>query len=511
MIVDLSKVTRSDNKIRLIKESGRTLYTPKAIGFQIINFIRPEGGDNTNSISPTDNVVKLFMWKSIYIKKSEINNMDQVCYISFEEKADIFSHEYLQCLLFINDIKDNNYLFTKKLYTKLITSSQILEDFLDFHGAKKNREWFYYRELSATIRHLSLACYSQRHIYNRFNYYVFDEGIEYDTFKQEASDTLKTLQKSIKIIAPVILDEAEKLKIKCPELNFELDKFPDVSPLPLLVHNIDDFNAKDQQRKNLTRISSEFLEIVKAFEQFAFYEPYDLKSIVKIVPEQFNEVKARRYEMLIHNLQSSFDSYVVNTKSSPENTILEQLRSHFSIVLHILQMAGRLLHFYERHLYDTGFKDEYKNVSESLAELLDPDVVLDRAVNYCLFYAWKFLSSGKAVASKILNANMESSVIEVGIPKDRGFHSRPSLLVAKVVQHYGGEVKMIVNSDAFDASSVLDIQWAGGKIVKEKIQKVRFKGDVRALDDIKMLAGVNYGEDSIGKGIPLPKELRYLY
>jgi hypothetical protein len=40
------------------------------IDFQIINFTRPEGGDNTSSISPTDNAVQLFMWKSIRIKKS---------------------------------------------------------------------------------------------------------------------------------------------------------------------------------------------------------------------------------------------------------------------------------------------------------------------------------------------------------------------------------------------------------------------------------------------------------
>jgi hypothetical protein len=37
----------------------------KYIDFQIINFTRPEGGDNTSSISPTDNAVKLLMWKSI--------------------------------------------------------------------------------------------------------------------------------------------------------------------------------------------------------------------------------------------------------------------------------------------------------------------------------------------------------------------------------------------------------------------------------------------------------------
>ncbi len=33
--------------------------------FQIINFTRPERGDNTHSISPTDNAVNLFMWKSV--------------------------------------------------------------------------------------------------------------------------------------------------------------------------------------------------------------------------------------------------------------------------------------------------------------------------------------------------------------------------------------------------------------------------------------------------------------
>jgi len=252
------------------------------------------------------------------------------------------------------------------------------------------------------------------------------------------------------------------------------------------------------------------LEVIKDFDQFAFYERYDLKIINKLVPEQINEVVIRRYEMLIHNIQSSFDSYVVNTKSSSENLLLEQLRSHFSIVFYILQVAGRLLHFYERHLYNKGFKDVYKNVSIELSAYIDPDVLLDRAVNFCLFYAWKFLSSGKDLASRILNENMETSIIEVGIPKDRGFHSRPSLLVAKIVQHYGGEVKMLVNSDIFDAASVLDIQWAGGKIKKEEIENVQFKGDLRALNDLKILANVNYGEDHMGKGIPLPKELSYL-
>jgi phosphotransferase system HPr-like phosphotransfer protein len=427
--------------------------------------------------------------------------------ISFKEKADIFSFEFLKCIVFIQQV-DKNYTFTKKLYSKLIITSHILEDFLDFHGAKKNKEWVFYRELTATIRHLALACYSQRHILNRFDFYTFGEN-RHESFKLEALDTLMILQESINCTCPVILSEADRLGICIPETGYNLNYFPDISSEQQLDHNIDDFNARDHQRKNLTRIASEFLEVVKDFDQFAFYERYDLKKINELVPEQINEVIVRRYEMLVHNIQSSFDSYVVNT-APYENCILEQLRSHFSIVFHLLQVAGRLLHFYERHIYDIGFKDVYKTVSESLSDLIDPDVLLDRAVNFCMFHGWRFLSSGKDLAVRILNENMETSVIEVGIPEDRGFHSRPSLLVAKIVQHYGGEVKMLVDNDVFDASSVLDIQWAGGKIKKEGIRKVKFKGDKRALDDLKILAEVNYGEDHMGKGIPLPKELSYL-
>ena len=69
---------------------------------------------------------------------------------------------------------------------------------------------------------------------------------------------------------------------------------------------------------------------------------------------------------------------------------------------------------------------------------------------------------------------------------------------------------MLVGPDRFDASSVLDLQWAGGKVKKEKLHEVIFTGNQRALMDIAVLASVNYGEDTFGKGVALPKELEYL-
>jgi phosphotransferase system HPr-like phosphotransfer protein len=431
---------------------------------------------------------------------------DTYCEISFGEKVRIFSHDYLMCCVYIADAESIEHLFTKKLYAKLIATSQVLEDFLDFHGAKNSVDWYFYRELTAAVRHLSLGAYSQRHISNRLVFYDLDDT---ETFREQGGQTLDFLNNSLVKLAPVIMDEAKRLNIPFPEDRFHAENFPGITTTETLKYDIVDV-AKEIQKKNIVKIAGEFLRIAKRFDNLGFFEPYTLEEILTLVPIKVNEVETRRFEMLVHNLQSSFDTYIIHGDYRFGNRKLKELRSHFSVVFHLLQMMGRLLHFYERHLFEAGYKNTYKKVQERLADLVAPDLLLDRTINYGLYYACHYLSTGQAKAREILNENIERDTIEVGIPVKLGFHSRPSLLVAKIVQHYGGQVELCVGEDRFDASSVLDIQWAGGKIEKEKITKVCFEGDTRALADIQILAGVNYGEDTMGKGVPLPKELKYL-
>lgn len=429
------------------------------------------------------------------------------CEISFQEKAEVFSHDYLKCCEYISRFAPSHpYIFTKKLYSKLVGTSQVLEDFLDFHGAKNNTHWFFYRELSASIRHLSLAGYSQKHILNRLSFYKLPNSRE---FEEAGEKTLGFLNMCLARLSPVILSEARRLDIPVSKSRFSPADFPGITTSERLPYNIDDL-SQEQQKCHVVHIANEFLHITEHFEHFAFYEPYSLANIRALVPEKLNEVQTRQFEMRVHNLQSSFDTYVMHGGVHFGDQRLKSLRSFFSVVFHLFQLMGRLLHFYERHLYERGYKDIYKSVRERLGELVDADILLDRTVNYSLFYACHYLNTGKKLAREILNANIERANIHVGIPVKCGFHARPSMLVAKIVQHYGGQVELVVGDDRFDASSVLDIQWAGGKIHKENIQSVSFEGDARALHDIAILAGVNYGEDIMGKGIPLPKELGYL-
>ncbi|MBW1615782.1 MAG: HPr family phosphocarrier protein [Deltaproteobacteria bacterium] len=426
----------------------------------------------------------------------------------FFKKVEFFSSAYLRCCIFIADnaAAGKKDFFTKKLYSKLIGNSVLLEDFLDIHGAKDNSNWYFYRELAAAVRHLSLAGYAQKHISTRLEFYELEDM---GNFEEDAKENFIFLNNLLIKLAPVILKEAKRLNIYIQSHRYKPEDFMHIPTGVMLEYDIQDEN-QDVQKKYIVKIASQFLSVAKDFNKFRFYEPYLIEDIKKIVPNKINEVEMRRFEMLVHNIQSSFDSYVMHGRYRVKESEYKRLRSNFSIVFHLTQEIGRLLHFYERHLYQTGYKNAYKRTRQRLSEIIPPDKLLDKIVNYGVFYASHFLEGGKALAKKILNDNIERKQVAVSIPKDRGFHSRPSLLVAKIVRHYGGEVKLMVKDASFDASSVLDIQWAGGKIEKDKIEKVVFEGDSRAIDDIKILASVNYAEDTMGKGKPLPSELGYL-
>ena len=148
---------------------------------------------------------------------------DPFCEISYAEKVRIFSSDYLKCCMYISNRHTPDYVFTKKLYSKLISTSQVLEDFLDFHGAKNSEDWYLYRELCATVRHLSLGVYCQKHILNRL---IFYDIPDIEAFRGQGEISLKFLNDALRNLAPVIIDEASRLNIALPEESFGPEDFP---------------------------------------------------------------------------------------------------------------------------------------------------------------------------------------------------------------------------------------------------------------------------------------------
>ena len=200
---------------------------------------------------------------------------------AFDKKVRLFSRDYLKCCIYLSGALDPKKTFTKMLYSKLISSSMLLEDFLDYHGAKNNKYWYFYRELSAAVRHLSLAANFQKHVSNRLFFYDLPESGD---FQKQGDITLDFLTDTLINMAPAILEEARLLNIPIPEDTFKADDFPSTTTEDLLHYDIDD-QDKDLLKKNIVKIASEFLNITKDFDQLKFYETYDKDELVKIVPD----------------------------------------------------------------------------------------------------------------------------------------------------------------------------------------------------------------------------------
>ena len=89
----------------------------------------------------------------------------------FTEKLHLFSGDFLKLCAYLYETEPVRETFTKRLYAQMVASSKLLEDFLDFHGAKNSSKWYYYRELVSSVRNFSEASYSQKHIWIRLPFY----------------------------------------------------------------------------------------------------------------------------------------------------------------------------------------------------------------------------------------------------------------------------------------------------------------------------------------------------
>jgi hypothetical protein len=72
----------------------------------------------------------------------------------------------------------------------------------------------------------------------------------------------------------------------------------------------------------------------------------------------------------------------------------------------------------------------------------------------------------------MIRAYSERTTVEVPIPSYRGFHVRPSTLIARIVAHYGSPVTMWLGPEAYDASSSLELFRANEAINAMKRRRI---------------------------------------
>jgi hypothetical protein len=385
--------------------------------------------------------------------------------ISEEEFLNIFqkqTSELLKICAYLNEKEEKDFLYTKRFYGNVTTQSRILEDFLDDYGAKNNRNWIYFRELTASARYMGFSAYMIQHLRNRYALYDLKSS-EAKTFLDHTIETQDFLNTAIKNVFRSIGDEARRLGLPTPVEKLNEEDFLDVASNKMLPHNVDeDFSSKEEE--NVVKIASEYLNIMRDHEDFKIDHNYRVEEIEPLIPEYISEEKLRRFQLRIHNLQSVYDTYIKDTKIELENTPLNSMRGCIAVALHLAEIATTLTHFYERHESEI----RHEKVREEIEIIIDKGQILNCIVNYCLLHCYNHLEKGNSLARSFLKNYVIMDSIRVPIPIYMGFHVRPATLVMKIVKHYGSEVTMHIDTEAYDASSALDIFRANEKISAKK-------------------------------------------
>jgi phosphotransferase system HPr-like phosphotransfer protein len=393
----------------------------------------------------------------------------------------------------------------KKDLVALVKESIELEDYLDDHGARSNKNWLYYGEIVASLRGFASIAYMINHILSRLKFYGLKEK-KIDAFIKDAEKRLEFLNKSIFALFKSLCDEAARLNLSIPKADRHDDDFDDRIVVRVLPGNRDQEDVSDIH-EYIFRVSSKIVDAVKESQAVFIAQKISKKNLCDdMVPGRINEETLRHLEMHVHNAQSMYDTYIQKTPLESENPKLKSLRGYISVSLHLLSIAKELTHFYERH--ESSIRREITH--KKIAHLIKHTDVLETIINFALYYYTIFITKTEQLVNEILSQFTVTATAKVPVPQGLGFHLRPSTLVAKIAMHYGGTVTMSIQGKEFDATSVIDIMWAGGIIKKEGISEVVFSGGKQAIDDIIALAQVNYGEDTLGNSVDLPQGLTYL-
>lgn len=459
------------------------------------------------------------------------------------------------------------------------------EELVDNIGAQKNQYWYPYREAVAAVKLFSSALYNLRHIQDALPRYRLLEIP--GSFASDTENAVDKLRSALFSAMEIVLEQSKRSGIERDRRSLNYHPCPD--------DHIDVHLAADKHVRHVhsagetvVYLSTVFLNLSEDTNVKTLFEKRDPRNFSYCVPSAVNEKKLRVAESKFHNLQSHYDTYIFETDIESQNRNLPILRGHISIVYHLLQIATSLSHYYERHMSTLR-----RQVGGEERFPLTHDRLLSVLFSYLLAYGRQYTERATDLCRSMIKGYSEQREITVPIPTYRGFHVRPSTLIAKIVGHYGSSVRMFLNSHEYNAGITLDLFRAneeinaikrrcvadtldgmadseqraaqlGDDLVRElqilfldlvnsghiilydsrlsftdlepyedesltdlacryvrhymSISKVDvhsdihvvFRGDSRALIDIKTLAENGYGEDHYGNNVVLPPELSYL-
>ncbi len=376
-------------------------------------------------------------------------------------------------------------VITRPFVGELLSQSTQLEELIDAYGARRNHTWHRYRSLLAAIRRFADLSYELMHVRHALpTYRLLD--IERD-FEAETNDALAFTGGVLVQAARDLLVGAESLELPVPPPAHPDDYAEHLPPGQLAA----DLATRSDEAvsETVTRLATAFLNLAAESKDVHQAARAERDEYASLVPEPISEEMLRELQHRFHNCQSLYDTYVSGTDAEKLDDDLPILRGHVSVVFHLLRIATALAHYYERHV----------NASEGdhrpgHRPLVGAAPLLTALMGYALSFASEYIGCAEELCRGMLKRYARIVRVEVPVPRYRGFHVRPSTLMAKIVQHYGSEVRMELGGETYDAGSPMDIfraneeinarkrRWLADQIAELPVSRHEWPGaDIRTL------------------------------
>ncbi len=327
--------------------------------------------------------------------------------------------------------------------------SSRLQELIDGHGAQTNEQWFPFRESIAAAKNFSLVTYDILHIRNSIERYrLLDLQ---DEFRRRTDDVIAAMKDGLITVAGGIISQSRECGVYPEEVP---DDFKPCETEPFLFRLPVDRAVRHVDRigDQVVYLATQFLNLSEDTDVKDVLTERSVESYDECIPHPISEERMRLVKARFHNLQSLYDTYIFESDLEQQNEKLRYLRGHISIIYHLLAVGTDLVHYFIRHMSALR-RDTYQETRFPI----QPGRLRDLVFEYPLQYAREFMESAVHLCQGMIQMYTESATIEVSIPNYRGFHVRPSTLVARIVLHYGSAVTMHMGDESYDASSPLEL------------------------------------------------------
>jgi hypothetical protein len=367
----------------------------------------------------------------------------------FRELVEQRAQPLLSLVNHLSQCNPSDDCLTRPLAGELLSQAMQLEEFLDTYDAGKCCTWCNLRSLTAAFKLFADVGYELLHIRHRLSTY---------SLMPVAKDFVAATDETLSFVKSVLFSAAQEMVAKARELNLKVPSDDGIGQMyaerRLTGRLPHDCRARhiESVAETVALLATTFLNLASESEDIRAASRAKQEEYALCVAASLTEERLRSLEFRFHNLQSKYDTSVSGTEVERKDRDLPVLRGHASVVFHLLKIATSFAHYYERHV------NKEPCIAPPFAHrLISPDALLALLMNYSITFIDLYIGRTVGVCQEMLKRYAEVGRIEVPIPKYRGFHVRPSTLIAKLVFHYGSQVQMLLGDGTYDAGLPLDL------------------------------------------------------